>query len=472
MLALLLGTGAVSKGAAPEPEPIVPEVCVDRFEVARHGKYLTVEMAVDLSELRVKSNRAVVLTPRLVNGKDSLDLPSIGIYGRRRYYYYVRNGVSTISGKDEISRRASRKIKAVDYHNPVIYQEWMDGAELRFHRSDWGCCHTVLARYDGMLGQYEEAFFPELVYIRPKAEATKRRSLSGSAYIDFPVDQTTIYPSYRRNMTELNKIRATINSVKNDPDVSIVGIWLKGYASPESPYWHNRDLAIGRTRALKRYIRRLFNLSDDLIATDYEPEDWEGLRRYVERSDIGHRREILRIIDSNLKPDAKEAKIKYTYPSEYAFLLKNCYPALRHTDYRIDYNVRSYGSTEEIRRIMATQPEKLSLNEFYLVAQEYEPGTDEFTAVFETAVRMFPNDQTANLNAANAAMRHNDLAAARSYLAKAGDSAEAVYARGALAIRAKEYATAALYMAKARNMGMRKAETILKELEARGYMKQ
>lgn len=63
------------------------------------------------------------------------------------------------------------------------------------------------------------------------------------------------------------------------------------------------------------------------------------------------------MIDSSLDPDAKEAKIKRTYPEEYRFLLQNCYPALRHTDYRIDYTIRSFSDVEEIKRIMQTQPQ-------------------------------------------------------------------------------------------------------------------
>ena len=113
------------------------------------------------------------------------------------------------------------------------------------------------------------------------------------------------------------------------------------------------------------------------------------------------------------------------------------------------------------------QPQKLSLNEFYLVAGKYEPGTDEFTDVFETAVRMFPNDEVANLNAANAAIRRDDFATARRYLDKAGDSAEAVYARGALAVREGDIATARKYLTKAKEMGLEKATSTLEELNER-----
>ena len=467
ILATLLGIGNVLKTVAQNTKDITLGVSIKSFNINREGKYLTVKMNLDLNKLDVDANRAVLLTPRLVNGTDSLDLPAVGIYGRRRYYYYVRNGIGSISGESETIYRASSKPDSVAYNNLAEYEKWMDGAMLKFHRSDWGCCHEIVAEYEGILGRHREAFFPELIFVQPKAEIMKSRSLSGSAYIDFPVDQTVIYPDYRRNTTELGKIQATIDSVRNDKDVTITSVWLKGFASPESPYKHNTELAIGRTAALKKHIGQLYHFADSIIQTDYEPEDWAGLRRYVEQSNINYRAEILTLIDSDMEPDAKEAKIKRTYPNEYRFMLQNFYPALRHTDYRIDYNIRKFNKVEEIKRIMAEQPQKLSLNEFYLVAGKYEPGTDEFTDVFETAVRMFPNDEIANLNAANAAIRRDDFATARRYLDKAGDSAEAVYARGALAIREKDYDTARRYLGKAKEMGLEKATLTLKELDER-----
>lgn len=467
ILAALLGMGLLPHSAAQEKKDILPGVCIENLNMVRNGNFLTVEMLVGLKELDVNSNRAVLLTPRLVNDTDSIRLPAIGIYGRRRFYYYVRNGIGTISGEQEKTFRASEKPDSLAYECLVPYKPWMNGATLMFHRSDYGCCEDMLAQYDGLLGQHSEEFFPELVFVQPKAEVMKSRSLSGSAYIDFPVDQTVIYPEYRRNTVELAKIQGTIDSVRNDKDVTITTVWLKGYASPESPYSHNTELAIGRTAALKKHLEQLYHFADGIIQTDYEPEDWTGLRRYVEQSNIDHRTEILAMIDSDMEPDAKEAKIKRTFPAEYRFLLQNCYPALRHTDYRIDYHIRKFSEAEEIQRIMAQEPQKLSLNEFYLVAAKYEPGTEEFTNVFQTAVHMFPNDEVANLNAANAAIRRDDFRTARKYLAKAGNSAEAVYAHAALAIREADYRTARQYLTKAKEMGFGKAAETLDELNKR-----
>lgn len=444
---------------------IVDGVAVDGLKTGRNGNLMVVDMDIDMSGLDVDANRAVLLTPRITNGTDSVELPSVGIYGRRRFYFYVRNGESMLSGSEETVYRAKSRPDTMSYRCIVPYHKWMNNSTLALHRSDWGCCNSIVAEQDGILGHHREAFFPELVYVRPEADKVKTRSLEGSAFVDFPVDKTVIYPEYRRNTTELAKIQATIDSVRTDADVTITQVWLKGYASPESPYSHNTDLARGRTEAIKRYIQQLYKFDSNVIATDYEPENWQGLRRYVELSNIDHRNEILALIDSDMEPDAKEAKIKRMYPADYKFLLQNCYPALRRTDYRIAYDIRSYSDIDEIRRIMQTKPQNLSLNEFYIVAQELEPGTDEFAEVFETAVRMYPEDTIANLNAANAAMRRNDMAGAERYISKAGNSPEALYARGAIAIRREDYETARAYLKQASMAGLKQADVTLEELD-------
>ena len=418
-------------------------VTVTNAMLERSGDLMRVGMNLDLAGFEMRGDKAVVFTPVLVNGSDSLELAPVGLYGRLRYIQYLRSDGRALGGENETSIKYAERPAAMKYEQTLPYAEWMNGAELNLRRSDYGCCHTLLAADNAPLAVWSEfAYRPAFHYVKPVAEAVKTRELSGRAFIDFPVNRTEIYPNYRSNPSELAKIIATIDSVRNDKDVTVKKITIKGYASPESPWDNNTRLAKGRTATLKQYVRNLYHFDDDFIATDYEPEDWAGLREFVESSSLQHRAEILEIIDSNLEPDPKEWKLKSTYPEEYKFLLATVYPALRHSDYTIEYTIRQYSTVEEIRDVMATTPQKLSLNEMYLLAQSLEPGSDEFNEVFETAVRMYPADETANLNAANSAMQRNDLANAAKYLDRAGESAEATYARGVLAALNGDYETA------------------------------
>ena len=145
-------------------------------------------------------------------------------------------------------------------------------------------------------------------------------------------------------------------------------------------------------------------------------------------------------------------------------MLTYCYPSLRHSDYIIEYEIRSYSSPADIERILHTAPQNLSLAEFFILAQTYEPGSEEFNDLFETAVRMYPNDPVANLNAANSAIVRKDYRSALRFIDKAGDLPEAKYARGVLEVYMEDYESAKPYLIEAKKFGVAKAEDVLKAI--------
>ena len=148
---------------------------------------------------------------------------------------------------------------------------------------------------------------------------------------------------------------------------------------------------------------------------------------------LPNRDAILQVIaDTSLDPDAREWKIKGDYPDDYRFMLDTWYPALRRSDYRVNYTIRPF-NVDEAKEMIRTKPQLLSLEEMFLVAQTYEPGGKEFNEVMEIAVRMYPDDPTANLNAACTRLNVGDADGAKRYLDKAGDSPQAVNARAAYA---------------------------------------
>lgn len=448
----------------------------DSLAIDRNGEFLTVDLDLNLENLKVNSNRAKVITPRLVNGEDSVELRPLGLYGRRRFFYYERNFPKTmIAGPEERVYRRSEAPDTIAYRAVLPWKEWMNGAQLTLTTCEYGCCHSLVNSQIDTLALFREfRFNPQWLFVRPKEEGPKERHLSGRAYIDFPVDQTIIYPEYRRNTTELGKIQATIDSVRFDRDVTITRLWLKGFASPESPYSHNTDLSIGRVKALKEHVQQLYKFDPGIIVTDNEPEDWEGLRRFVAESNLEHKAEILALIDSDMAPDPKEARIKKLYPAEYKFMLAQYYPALRHTDYRVDYTIKQFTDLEEIRRVFATEPSKLSLNELFVLANSYQPGSEPFNEVFATAVRMYPDNPVANLNAATTAMEKGDYAQAEKYLEKAGNDPQAAYDRGVVLALQGRYSEALPLITTAAEAGIPQAIDALEQLSNvnnHGYVK-
>lgn len=146
--------------AAAVADVIVDKVAIDNFSTERNGNYLSVGMTVDLKDLGVESNSSVVLRPRLVNAPDSLDLPPVAVYGRKRYYYYLRNGGDTLaSDPAAIKFRAKDMPDSVVYSTMIPYESWMNGALLAMQRVDRGCCNHISFTDYGVIGS---CIFPEI----------------------------------------------------------------------------------------------------------------------------------------------------------------------------------------------------------------------------------------------------------------------------------------------------------------------
>lgn len=438
-------------------------ILVENMTVARTGNSLVVDMDLNMDKLEMRSNQRVVLTPVVKDGVNAVTMPSLILNGRKQQISYKRYAHRKYPAGVQVVRRKNKTAQTYHYNAVLPAEEWMNNANVMVAEDLCGCAGKVEGQEQTLVHRLRK---PYMAYLRPQAEAVKARHEEGRAFVDFPVDQTTLYPDYRENPRELKKIVETINLVKNDKNTSITSISIHGYASPEAPYDHNAYLAENRANTLKNYVRQLVNLEDRVFTVKSTPEDWDGLESWVEKSNLTNRRAILDIMADPRysNPDQREWKIKKEYPEDYKTMLQTVYPALRHSDYVVNYTVRAF-SVEEAKELLKTKPQQLSLEEMYLVAQTYEPGSDDFNEVFETAVRMFPNDETANLNAACTRIESGDYEAAAKYLKKAGDSAYANHARGVIAMRQGKDAEARRFFEIARNGGVEAAEKNLQILQ-------
>lgn len=436
---------------------------VSGVEISRQRDSVVIRMNVDLSDMEVGRNRSVVLAPLFAQGEDWQWLPAIEVMGRRRYIYYQRNKESLYADQpyaivkhtDKPSRQEDES-GAIAYRVALPYKQWMDNANLSVSEDVCGCGNVAKGE-NAPLAQADLEFVPKLAYISPQAETRKARALSGEAYLDFPVNKTVIYPEYRRNTAELAKIRATIDTIRSDKDFSITRISLRGYASPEGRYESNVRLAEGRTQALKDYLIKEYGFSTALFQTEPGGENWDGLRRYVQASPLADKEAILAIMDGEGTLDQREQRIRTEYPAAYRTLLQDCYPALRRTDYTVDYTIRGF-NVEEAKEVIKTRPQNLSLQEMFAVAQTYRSGSQEFNHVFDVAVRLYPNDPTANLNAANALLEQKEAAQALKFLDKAGDTPQADNARGVAMILLEHYDEAESYLQRAVQAGVSEAD--------------
>ena len=399
--------------------------------VSRVGEDVIVDMKLDLSHIEVGRNRTLVYRPLLMKEDSVAELTPIIVNGRVRHIQYQRlERAEDFPNEIEI-RRENGTEQTLDYHARVPFTDWMNKSEVVMVCDLCGCGWESLQNDRSSLfpvNLVHEPVVPAVLYITPLAEV-KVREKSGSAYLDFPVNQTVIRPDYRRNSTELAAIDATIQSVEDDPNATITKVTIKGYASPEGSYANNQRLAEGRSNALLEYVKKLHDFGDAEFSVSSEPEDWEGLEKRIESSSIADKEEWLAIIRDSEPADLDRKEWKLKQLPTYREVLNTIYPALRHSDYTVEYHIRNF-TTDEAREMLYKDPSQLSLEEMYRVAQTYEVGSEPYNEVFEIAVRLYPDDPISNLNAANTALLNRNATAARRYLTKAAEGPEKRLAEG------------------------------------------
>lgn len=448
---LLIATGLLAFASMQAQEIKVKDKIVEKADGT-----LLIGMTLDFGEIEVPAGKSIVCTPVVAAGDSVRALTPLIVSGRDRHILYERTGRTYATHGEYELRRENGKPQTFEYTTRTPMAPWMKKSEVALVTDLCGCGWEALQNDRSPLFPINLAepvvLRPQLAYRTPEAEVLKARSIEGKAFLDFPVNKITIYPDYRNNPRELAAIRATIDAVRDDPYATITEVWIKGFASPEGTYANNTYLAENRAKALRDYVKGLYRFEHATFSVDFEPEDWEGLETRLEEMNLPDKAELLAII-RNPEPrdlDKKEWKLKtLNGGTSYKILLRDIYPALRHSDYVVKYNIRNF-TAEEAKSLIYTDPKKLSLNEMFMVAQLFEAGSDKYNEVFEIAVRMFPDDPVSNLNAANTAIRTGQLDRAESYLRKAAEGDE------------KQLAIASIRMLRGDLDG---AETILKKLE-------
>lgn len=437
--------GAVTCSSAMAQTVASGAVTIDNVQTNVENKRVDVAFRLNLNNLKLKAEQQLILTPLLAADGDTTALQPIIINGRSQQIRMQRAGKldakNTEAGQPIVVLRKNGTEQSISYSQSVERMRPVEADQLQVLAAQdlCGCGdienqdRTLITTIDNL-----NAWMPALAFVKPAAEARKQRAEKGEAYLSFRVNKTDIVVDLFDNSRELAKITKTIDLVREDKNVQITGINIHGFASPDGPYANNERLARERAASLKNYVANLYPINAKLFSSNSTPEDWDGFRRKVQQSNLANKEEIIKISNSSLAPDDKDKRIRQLYPHDYAVIMSDIYPRLRHSDYTVSYTVRPF-SVEEAKQILKTHPQQLSLQEMFLVAQTMEPGSAEFNEVFDIAVRMFPDDPTANLNAACADLQRRDIASAEKHLQKADNSAAALNARGALAVMKKDY---------------------------------
>ena len=396
------------------------------------GDSLEVSLRLTAGKGEVGKMQSVTVTP-LLRGSDgeSRPFPSFVLQGKSRRKLAVRQFM--LDG-----RPAPKMLNEYFYKGGFLFESWMEEAQLVLDVRQTGCANCPVGATKvhipcvvELIPKVPYTMRPLANFIMPDAEPIKNRAQMGTARIEFLSGKSAILPTYKKNGAELDSINTAIRRVLGDSLAQVQSVVLTAYSSPEGSYVSNERLSKARAEALKTYIETNNDLKGITVTPQSVAEDWETLRGMIVASDYPWKDAALKIIDGTDIFDGREKKLMMLSGGQpYRMMLKEWFPLLRRTDYRLNYSVKDF-TVDQGRDIIKTRPGQMSLNEMFHVANSYEKGSAEFNEVFDIAVRLFPDDPVANINAAAAAITRGDATSALKYLDKVRSDARTANNLGA-----------------------------------------
>ena len=366
------------------------QTVISNESLTHDGTNVTVTFDIDTDVKDLPSNRKEVIMPYIYNGKDTIYMDVVEIYGKGRYKR--ERQVNAIEGdKDwELGDNQTLKGEVYHYRDQIPLKRWMNPANLGIRRQLVGCaCEKEWGEENITEGVplFEEPALParripEYVLV----DASRAWDFGQDELeIIFKVSKIEIDSSVFNNEVTFGKILSAVDKIFSNPYYKIDKIEVAGYASPEGRPAFNKWLGENRAKALIDYIiehRPQYNLTRDNFRIRNGEENWVGLRRVVAASDLEHKERVLQIIDDeNIPGELKKDKIRWIDRAKtWKQMLKDIYPHLRCARYLAVY----YDSTNDEAVDIINQANQLIREGKYAEAYEHIKPVDNDMRAYNT----------------------------------------------------------------------------------------
>ena len=517
-LFLVVATAATPSACMARGIRIIPR----SIQVLRDSLHL--HLLMDLNQVSVGSSLAITFTPVLSHTKQQLDLSAVVISGTRRERTdrrerFLEHNTDETAFYTRLHNNRRTDSRTVDYRISVPFASWMQHASLLLRQESKDCCEHYLLGTDTLKKDLalairsagasvaqtavaapttgkatirpeqpaiprktttvttaanvtpttparvvaaEPAFADMVSWLTPiAANNGKNRNRAATLYPDYPLGKDDIYPDYKNNRHELDKIGKLVTPLLDSDFSEIDEIRICGYASPDGNYRDNETLSATRAARFSEYVRITYGLPRSLFSVSSVAEDWEGLIDLLQQTSPPYREAALDIIRRYGIFNGRERELMNLQGGiPYKTMLRELFPRLRRIEVTVSYRVRAV-SSDEAADLLYTHADLLSLEEIYEVARYYRPGTDQYREIYEIAAYHFPDDVVANINAASAVMLTGDLISAWEYLRKAEADPRAWNNIGVLTLMEGNPEGAAVWFRKAVGLEPRKARANL-----------
>ena len=254
--------------------------------------------------------------------------------------------------------------------------------------------------------------------------------------------------SVRSNQYKSQSIKdfqAALDEIKANERKTLVSTDVVAYASPDGKEDQNAKLSDNRSKSAEKAFGKVTkkHTVEAPVNVKSIAEDWEGFQELVAQSDLEDKELIIRVLSMYSDPAVREKEIK-NLSAVYKTLAKEVLPELRRARFIANVEFTNYTS-EELLDLIENNIDVLD-EEALLRAATLVKENDAKLAVYRKAIDKY-NSARAQYNLAVTYINMDDLAKAKTALAKVEADSDVYNALGVIALRENDTNAAAEYFA-------------------------
>ncbi len=198
----------------------------------------------------------------------------------------------------------------------------------------------------------------------------------------------------RREEVENDDVKAFEGYTKkanDDKNIDLKGVEVAAYASPDGTIDLNTELAAARKSTSSEFLAKKLkeNGVDVELKSKYTPEDWDGFKELMEKSNIQDKELILRVLSMYNDPEVREREIK-NLSETFTDVANEILPQLRRA--KMTTTVDLIGKTDdELKAIAKSDPSSLNPAELLYAATLFE-SLDDQLSIYNAFIKIYPND--------------------------------------------------------------------------------
>uniref|UniRef100_UPI0032172DD7 tetratricopeptide repeat protein n=1 Tax=uncultured Draconibacterium sp. TaxID=1573823 RepID=UPI0032172DD7 len=200
--------------------------------------------------------------------------------------------------------------------------------------------------------------------------------------------------------------------------IDLKEVEVSAYASPDGEIDFNTDLAAKRKETSSQFLaKKLKEAGVDIeLKTKYTPEDWDGFKELMEKSNIQDKELILRVLSMYNDPEVREREIR-NLSATFTDVAEEILPQLRRA--KLTTSVDLIGKTDaELKAAAKADPASLNPAELLYAATLFE-DLNEQLSVYNSFIKVYPNDWRGPNNAGYVLAKQMKYAEAKPLFAKA-----------------------------------------------------